>query len=478
MLDRVPQYIDHHQLLPESSRVIVGVSGGVDSMVLLHILQILGYDTIAAHVNYGLRGAASDEDQVLVSRYCNENDIEYHSTVLGEAFREQLSGRSLQEAAREARYHYFVELAHKLGVRYVAVAHHKDDQAETVLQHLMRGTGIEGLAGMLPARPLAPNFQPPGPPDSKTLIRPLLSCTRGDIQAFASEHEIPWREDNSNESDDYERNRVRHHLLPVIREHFGDTAIHNITRSATYLQGYYTHSIAPDLEQRFAVCASKEKGDKSLLIAPLSSQPAVWQARLILEALNRWIQGGRYGATHATAIAGLLEAQVGRKVLMASGTIWRERERLVFRNKEIFRDKEVFRDNASPAIDEDVTLYPGDRYVMADGAITVSTEAYLPATSLDLGPDEILMDVAALTFPLTVRRWQDEDRLKPLGMKGRKKVSDLLTDAKVPSFQRKGILVVLSNEEIVWVAGIRSAEFVKVKPETVRVARLRFEREI
>lgn len=460
MFDQVSQYIEHHQLLPEESRVIVGVSGGLDSMVLLHILQSLGYDTIAAHVNYGLRGAASDEDHTLVSRYCNERGIEYHSKVLGAAFREQLSGRSLQEAAREARYRYFVELAHELDVRYVAVAHHRDDQAETVLQHLMRGTGIEGLTGMFPSRPLAYNLS-----TSRTLIRPLLSCTRQDIHAFASAHEIPWREDNSNASDDYERNQVRNHLLPVIRAHFGDTAINNIARSAAYLQGYYTHSIAPDLEQRFAVCTPEEKGDKSLLIAPLSGQPVVWQARLILEALNRWMQGGRYGTTHAAAIAGLLEAQVGRKVLMTSGTIWRERERLVFRDK------------ASPDIDEDVTLYPGDRYVMANGAIALSTEAYLPGTPLDHGPDEVLMDVAALTFPLTVRRWQDGDRLKPLGMQGRKKVSDLLTDAKVPSFQREDILVVLSGEEIAWVAGVRPAEFVKVKPETVRVARLRFERE-
>lgn len=465
MLNHVKHYIKHHQLLPEGSRVIVGTSGGIDSMVLLHLLQMLDYEVVAAHVNYGLRGDASDEDQQLVSRYCSENHIECHTFVI-DGFKEQLNGRSLQEAARTQRYQIFLNLANKLAVQYVAVAHHLDDQAETMLQHLMRGSGIEGLTGMYPSRPLTSQTPDPGPrtPNNVSLIRPLLTCTRQELHDFAVSNEIPWREDSSNASSGYERNRVRHHLLPVIRAHFGDAAVRNVARSASYLQGYLTHSILPDLEVRFIACTPDEAGDRSLLVMPLSKQPEVWQIRLILEALNQWMEGERYGTAQAEAIAGLLAAQVGRKVLLNSGTIWRERDRLVFRRK------------VSLAGDEDVALYPGDRYVLADGAISISTEAYLPDTALDLGTDEVLMDAAALTFPLFVRRWQAGDRLHPLGMQGQKKVSDLLTDAKVPTYERKHTLVVLSKEEIVWVAGVRLAASVKVKPETVRVARLKFER--
>jgi tRNA(Ile)-lysidine synthase len=192
----------------------------------------------------------------------------------------------------------------------------------------------------------------------------------------------------------------------------------------------------------------------------------VWKSRLILEALHRWMPDAPYTATQALAIRQLLEAQVGRKVLLEVGKVWRERERLVFKC-------------AAPENREEprsLDLYPGDRFSTPEGVLTVAAESYLPDLPLDAGPDRVLLDAAKIAFPLQVRRWQSGDRLEPLGMRGHKKVSDLLTDERIPSYRRSGIRVVTSNQEIVWVVGVRIADRVKVNPDTVRVVRLTFER--
>jgi tRNA(Ile)-lysidine synthase len=252
-------------------------------------------------------------------------------------------------------------------------------------------------------------------------VRPLLAITREEILAYALENGLVWREDESNATVDYDRNRVRHRLLPVLREYFGEASIRNVARSAEYLEGYYRHTIEPDLQARFALCSTDSEEPPSLSIEALSQQPEVWKSRLILEALHRWMPDAPYTATQALAIRQLLEAQVGRKVLLEVGKVWRERERLVFKC-------------AAPENREEprsLDLYPGDRFSTPEGVLTVAAESYLPDLPLDAGPDRVLLDAAKIAFPLQVRRWQSGDRLEPLGMRGHKKVSDLLTDERI-----------------------------------------------
>ena len=241
MLNKVRHYIKTHQLLSDDAPVVVGVSGGVDSMVLLHILQRLSYQVICAHVNYGMRDAASDADEALVEMSCREAQIPYFLHRVSDVFLTDASNESFQARARNERYNFFLKLAEAQGVKTVAVAHHQDDQAETVLMHLLRGSGIEGLAGMQASRALEKST-------NIKLIRPLLSVSRSQVQSFARANGIAWREDASNSDGKYQRNKVRHGVVEAIRKDFGAGAVKNIARSARYLRGYVDASIQPALD--------------------------------------------------------------------------------------------------------------------------------------------------------------------------------------------------------------------------------------
>ncbi|RMH66130.1 MAG: tRNA lysidine(34) synthetase TilS, partial [Bacteroidetes bacterium] len=223
------------QGLPEPGEaVLVGLSGGVDSVVLTVVLQRLGYRVAAAHVNYRLRGAASEEDEAWVRAFCREQRVPCHVRRLAEGAVVRVArgtGGSVQAAARTLRYAYFEERARRLGLRWVAVAHHLDDQAETVLLHLLRGTGVEGMAGMPVARPIRP-----GSP--VRVMRPLLGVRRHAIEAFARHQGLGWREDASNTHPRYRRGVLRAEVLPLLEARFGAAVVPNLARTAALVRGY------------------------------------------------------------------------------------------------------------------------------------------------------------------------------------------------------------------------------------------------
>ena len=457
-MNQINHFIETHLSLPAGARIVVGVSGGVDSVVLLHVLRRLGYEVVVAHVNYRMRGEASDVDERFVRHLCGELGIACETIAVPEAFREELKGDSFQEAARDFRYRFFGDIARKYQAAWVAVAHHLDDQAETVLMHLLRGSGIEGLAGMAPARPLEQE-------SNAQLIRPLLQVGREQIQAFALEQGIAWREDASNAEYGYRRNAIRHGLLAEIRSRFGAGAVDNIARTADILRGYLDHTIAPELEERFVVVSGLKTGEGgSLNLVKLNEQPAVWQTRLILEALKRWLPSERYAANTATAVQNLMESQVGRRLVLSSGVVWRNRDELYFKpgSEDLSETEEEH---------HYVIAEPGE-VVFDDGRLRLSEEPYRPDVLLEAGEHVCLMDADRAPLPLIVRRWQAGDRLQPLGMTGHKKVSDLLTDAKKPTHERKGIRVVEAAGEIVWVIGVRTAEKGSVVSGTRRLWRM------
>ncbi len=451
MLSNLRQTIQTNSLLPAAAPVLVGVSGGVDSMVLLHTLHALGYQVQVAHVNYRMRDDASDADEALVVSYCDKLGVPCQVHRVSDTFLRQAKTTSFQAAARTERYTFFEEAAQAAGIKHVAVAHHQDDQAETVLLNLMRGSGAEGLAGMPYSRPLAAS-------SDIVLVRPLLGLSREHILAYATTHEVPWREDMSNASTQYARNKVRHTLMPAIREAFGDGAVKNLATSANLLQGAVAHAIKPLLEEKLREILLPNHAINADLLA---QEPVFWQTRLVLEACKRWFDDVALGRQHAEAICDLLALQVGRKVVFGSLVVWREREQLVFTRIA----------DAGPVeadayfLDAPATLaYPGGK---------MSTEILDKAQVADFsaGADTFYADANTLSFPLQLRRWEAGDRIVPFGMNGQKKVSDLLTDLKVPSYERKNVWVLLSDDEIIWVVGHRASELVRVGEATTRVCR-------
>jgi tRNA(Ile)-lysidine synthase len=445
MLDRVQAFLDRYGSAPPGPRILVGISGGMDSVVLLHALCRLGVECGGAHVNYGLRGADAEGDETFVRNLCEQMGVPLQVKRCTKA--DWPPDTSVQHGARRIRYAFFATLTTDVGFDQVAVAHHREDQAETLLLHLFRGSGLEGLAAMPPVRPLEPG-------SSVMLLRPLLEVSRTEIEVYARREGLVWRTDAGNWNPAYRRTIVRETLLPLVEAHFPGATAH-LAGAATRLRGYLEATFADELEGRWAATAS---GGGSLLLAPLVAQPAVWQGRLILEALARWLPAVPRNVAATAAVGALLQSQPGRKVVWPQGIVWRERDRLVFQIP------------SAPPEDRVTLLEPGDRAATPDGMVSVTLAPEHPL-ALDAGtPARVFADADRLTWPLTLRPWQQGDTLAPLGMQGHKRVSDLLTDRKVPASERAQVYVLCSGPAVVWVVGHRLSETVRVRPETTRVA--------
>lgn len=450
LVERIESMIANHSMLEIGQRVVVGVSGGVDSVVLTHALDVLGYEVIAAHVNYGLRGEESNQDETLVRRMADLRNIRFEVVSADARGRARADGTSVQAAARAIRYEHFVDVARTFGAHTVAVAHHAEDQAETVLMHLLRGSGPEGLAGMKPCRRLA---------DDTRLIRPLLTQRRADIEAFARENDIPWREDASNRDDHYRRSRVRYRLLPVVEEALQEDVVHGITVSAGLMRDYVRTRHRREIKRRFRRSVLAD-GRRALSVEALVRQPDVWQSRILLRAVRMWIPGFAR-RTVVAELKALIGAQAGRRMTFGDVTVWRERDALVFEEP---LEKGFVR--------ADITAWGKD--VRVPGGTVRVERTTMPTNLGDHGSDCEFVSADALSFPLTVRVWRRGDRFEPLGMDGSQKVSDLLTNTGVPSRSRDQQLVVESAGEIVWVIGVRLSNRFRVESAGGSVAKMSF----
>lgn len=507
----VDAWAQQHELWPKQGPVLVGVSGGVDSMVLLHVVHALfahknvrresgsetGPHVIAAHVNYGLRPGA-EEDEALVRSTCAALTPRVPLAVLHANLHLADGGKntSVQESARDARYKFFAAEAEACRARVVAVGHHRQDQAETLLLRLFRGAGPEALSGMHPKRPLTRT-------SDTQLIRPLLNLDVESIQTFAARHDIPWREDPSNTSGPYARASVRSAILPSIEAAFPG-ATGRIAHAATLLRGVTETTLRPERLkwQSRVVSAWRERKDDGgweagqdlaasrlaqvLLDADvLKSAPPVWRERVILDGVRAVVPDAPQTTGMARSVADLLEAQTGRHVDIGSGIVWRERDGL-----------RVLSSRSQPF--EPVSLDPGSWAKTPDGAVAVrvfrpegnAMDQLQPKESspnpntalLDAGamlqgiggtnPDSVEAVCKGLASGWVIRRWQEGDRFQPLGMEGTKTVADVLTDAHVPPHIRERVLVLAGPTGIAWIVGSRINHRFRLTPSTRHVVEL------
>lgn len=442
---RVAAFAAERGLLAPGEAVVVGVSGGVDSVTLLHVLLEAGFRPVAAHVNYGLRGADSEADEALVRALCAALGVPLH------AARRALSG-SVQSEARRVRYDLFARVAAEAGATKVATAHHRDDQAETLLLHLFRGAGPRGLAGMPVRRPLAP-----GSPVE--VVRPLLFASRSEIEAYAREHGLRWREDASNAEGTYRRTALRRDVLPAIEEVFGEEVRARLAHTAELLRAFLDSGAALTAGGALDEVLGDLDGPPALSVAALRAMPEVQRRGVLLDALRRFAPDAPRSAATVSEIEALLDAQPGRRVAWPSLTVWRDREHLVFEPDED-ADAEPFETSVVPGLTEtplgtlDVELLPE------------------PPRAFDPSPRVEVVDADRLDFPLVLRPWRSGEAFRPLGLVGEKKVSDLLTERKVPPQERAQQLVLLSGGTVVWAVGHRLGEAFRVGPGTRRAARL------
>lgn len=425
--------------------VVVGVSGGVDSVVLVRTLVGLHIDVQVAHVDHGLRPTSAD-DAAWVERLAAEIGVAAH------VFRVEVAVGNVQAEAREARYRALGALAAHVGSRTVAVAHTATDQAETLLLHLTRGTGVRGLAGMAPTRPLGE--------DGVVLVRPLLGVSRREIEAEARAQGWAWREDPTNKTDRYRRNRIRHRVLPLLEAEGGPETVHRIARAA----GAVRQSLAVGgPEALFRRCAVADAQGGTVWLSAEVQALGDARAGLWLEALRRWTPDAPRSAAVASEIDRLVEQEVGARVELPGVAVWREAGAVRFVTERVPQE-----------------VIP----VVLDGAGTARVETEAGVLQVTLGsapgslspdPTEETVDARVLDGGATVRPWQAGDRLRPLGLRGSKLVSDLLRERGVPPSEKARQRVLCGGDgKIIWVIGHRLAAHAAVSPETRQAARLRW----
>lgn len=416
--------------------ILVALSGGVDSMVLAHLLLQAGVRIAVAHCNFGLRAAESDADEQFVTNWATQHRIPIFVQHFHMKASLQTEGGNVQEMARTLRYTWFYQLLENEKFDCIATAHHQQDNAETVLINLFKGTGIAGLHGILP--------------EQNSLIRPLLSFAKSAIIAYANENGIAWREDSSNQQDKYLRNAIRQHILPAVEQVFPHylTALYHNTQRLREVELLYQESV-----QRYTRKLVEQRGKEWYLpVLKLQKIPAL--ATVLWEIIKPF----GFHAAQLNDVKGLTEAASGRFVASNSHRIVKDRNFLII----------------TPLTTADST------YIWVQHADTCvstpqfslhlqSVEGVVPVDALlELNKHEICVDTATLTFPLLLRPWKQGDYFYPIGMQHKKKkVSKLLIEQKIPLHQKDKIWVLESNQRIVWILGIRADERFKITQKTV-----------
>ncbi|WP_320005105.1 tRNA lysidine(34) synthetase TilS [Shiella aurantiaca] len=412
-------------------RLLVAVSGGIDSMVLLDLLGQLGAPLEVAHVNYGLRGEASEADEQLVRDYCAEKKLTLHLKKVQAA---DWKSESIQLEARTIRYQWFSELmGGKAG--YICTAHHASDSLETILYNLSKGSGVRGLRGI--------------PVENGSIIRPLLFATREEILAYAQERKLVWREDASNQKAIYSRNKIRLQVVPVLKE-INPSVEQTVQAHSRFVRAaahYWEQAVQAFVDQQVPV----EGGGWKLSVQGIEQTP--YAEELLGEMLAAY--GFVFEQVQA-AVEALKKGGTGKVFYSESHTLLVERECLWLFLKE---DNPAFETLTIPALGQ-----WGDFELKSVPASSI--------VSLVSPPHVAYFDAQQVQWPLKVRAWQTGDWFIPLGMKGKKKLSDFMIDAKIPLNLKASLPVLESAGAIMWLVGQRIDERFKVKPDSTELIRI------
>ncbi|WP_173297945.1 tRNA lysidine(34) synthetase TilS [Thermanaeromonas sp. C210] len=455
-LAKVRRTISRYGLLNRGDKVVVGVSGGPDSLALLYCLLELrdefGVSLHVAHLNHLLRGEAAAREAAFVSRLAE--DLGLPATVEARdvrAYRKECR-LSVEEAAREVRYAFLREVAARVGARKIAVGHQADDQAETVLLNLLRGSGLAGLKAMVPCR--------------EGIIRPLLFVSRAEIEAYCREKGLQPCCDWTNWDTAYRRNKIRHELLPLLARQYNPAVVPALARTAALLAE--ENELLEDLARQGLARVVLERGPASLLLdreAFLGLAPALQRRALRAAAVE---VGGGAEFEHVEALREIIRAGTGALTLPKGVQVRVEGGRIRFgRPGRGAGEAPVF---SYPLRVPGVTSLP-------EIGRAIRAEVLPPPERVVAPPHEAWLDWERIAGPLVVRNWRPGDRFSPLGMKGSKKLQDLFVDAGVPAAERRRLPVVAAGKNIIWVAGVRIAENYKITPATKEALHLVLEGE-
>jgi tRNA(Ile)-lysidine synthase len=415
------------------SPFIIAISGGVDSVVLAHLCYHLGLDFAVAHCNFKLRGKESTKDAVFVEQLAKALGSEFYLKEFETEQISKLEKDSIQITARELRYSWFKDLIETTRYTYLLTAHHLNDSLETFMINLSRSTGIKGLTGI--------------PDKNSYLRRPLLKFTREDVQLYASENNLEWREDQSNKSTKYLRNKIRHHIVPNLLE-LHPQFLSNFDSTLNHLR--QTEQLVEEFINYIASEIILDRTDEKEI--DISKLKTFRNQNIILYELLK-----PFGFTEWNDVHHLVQAQTGKRVESATHQLIKDREKLIL----VPLAEQSF---------ENISIKDINQEIDTDGLKLVLKEvAQLGA----FGSHLVYVDRAKLRFPLKVRTIKNSDYFCPFGMKGSKKLSDFLKDEKVsPHLKSSQLLLCNGNEDIIWVLGLRADDRYKVTQTTEDILKI------
>ncbi len=429
------------------SQVLLTVSGGLDSMVMLDLFVKLGIDVGIAHCNFQLRGAESDGDQQLVEDYAIKNNIPIYIERFETKKYAKANGVSTQMAARDLRYAWFEKIRAVHHYDCIATAHHQDDNLETILLNLTRGTGLAGLHGIA-AR-------------NNYVIRPMLFTNREKIKDYALKNNIAWREDSSNDSTDYKRNKLRKIVLPILKEINPKvaSAVYEMSQRVAASERMLSYQLSAKSEQLYP---SKQTHHTSY-IKTISIKQLEVQIEPV-EFLHYVLKNHGFSYGQCVAIWQNRDCETGKQYLTETYILTKDRDCFVLSPRQSGDFEDIVIDSLERNVIMVHNLY-NDSYL---------TFEYLnEVNDLITDRDTVFVNADVLVFPLTVRRWREGDWFCPLGMAGkRKKISDFLIDKKISRNSKLDVLVLESNQQIVWIIGLRLDERFKINEKTTKVIKV------
>ncbi len=431
MLEKFKMHVDNNLPFLKGKRLLVACSGGVDSVVLAHLCQKLGMDMALAHCNFGLRGTESDGDEDFVRRLADELGVKVLVKRFDtETYAENNRG-SIQMAARDLRYQWFQEVLEKEGFDFLVTAHHADDNLETFLINLSRGTGIEGLLGI--------------PEVNGKTVRPLLVFSQEEVMAYAQSEHIQWREDSSNATNKYLRNKIRHEVLPKLKE-LHPTFLQNFIRTQSHL--LQTHNLVDNHIQTIKAKLFVENGGS--ITIDIGELERLEPTSAYLYELFKV-----YGFTEWDDVNHLLTAMSGKEVVSKTHKLVKDRQQLILSELEGApkRSYLIFENEEQPNLPLKLSL---------ENVKSIEK----------LGQNTIFIDKEKLNFPLVLRNWEKGDYFYPFGMQGKKKLSKFFKDEKMDVISKEKQWLLCSDNEIVWVVGKRADERFKVEDSTRHIVKI------
>lgn len=441
LLQRFNEHIKKSNLFSPSEPLILGISGGLDSVVLCHLLLQTGHLIQCAHVNFGLRDLESDRDEHFVRAFCEAHQLDcnvLHPDTKQVA--EELK-MSIQEAARKIRYDWFLQLSEQNNGAKIITAHHADDNIETMMMYLLRGTGIQGLSGM--------------PAKNGRILRPLLPFTRKEIEDYAKDQSLEWVEDSSNLTTKYTRNLIRNRLLPFIYELFPSAQQNLYDNLPRFRDASLLYQQAVELQKK-KLLETRGNDVQISILKLLKSEPV---ETLLFECIRPY----GFSAAQLKDVMDLCEASNGKYVASSTNRIIRNRKWLVITglrsthaSMHTIEEQDAFIHFENG--DLHIKSTPASMYVLDRSALVAN------------------MDRNKIKFPLLLRKWRQGDYFYPLGMKKKKKVSRFMIDQKLSMTDKEKTWVVESDKKIIWVVGMRIDERFRITNATKEVISLRFEK--